>query len=94
MRQLPVCKGPLDGDDVCGAGLTAGPAPDAEWILLCSRFLLGFSLVMGKGLLLGEEGLCCAVGYWIPVYRVPADPQMLAGLDIFFWCRLQLGLVV
>ena len=50
--------------------------------LLCSRFLLGFSLVMGKGHLL-SEGLCCAVGYWIPVCWVPADPQMLAGPDVF-----------
>ena len=37
---------------------------------------------MGKGLLL-SEGLCCAVGYWILVYWVPADPWILAGLDIF-----------
>ena len=37
---------------------------------------------MGKGLLL-SEGLCCAVGYWILVCRVPADPWILAGLDIF-----------
>ena len=62
---------------------SAGQRPVGQSrLLLCSSFLLGFSLVMGKGLLL-SEGLCCAVGYWILVYWVPADPWILAGLDIF-----------